>query len=268
VANPNVLQHANAQRGAGATNTIQKAFAGNVAAGDVVLLGVSVSASGVTTSSVTDDAGNTYTKLASKLSTIDSFPSELSVWSSKIATGGTLTVTAHLSGAAAFAGIEILDCVNTSERLDVSATADVTSANASTGATAAVAAANELAVCFWLDPASGVTNVSPGGGWTGLDAPAAGPTSATTENCFAEWKLGPAAGGTVTGAWVSDAISTPNNIVLVLVVLQLPSTGTAVGPGSIVLDGVTTQHPVGNAVWLDGTEGAGGGMVWLDGRGV
>lgn len=265
MANPNVAQHANAARGSGATSAIAKAFGSNVPVGDVVLVGVAVSATGVTTSSVTDSAGNTYAKLASKLSTIDAFPSELSVWASKVTSGGTLTVTATLSGNSAFAAIEILDCTNTTATLDVSATADSTAANPSCGPTAGVAAANELAVCFWGDPANGLPSVAAGSGWTGLDVSG---DSSTAENCFAEWQVGPSAGSTVTAPWTASGAVSPNNDLLVLVVLKNPATGVPIGPGFIYLDGTAKQQPLGTCQWLDGTEGTASGTTWVDGKGV
>jgi Domain of unknown function (DUF1929)/Fibronectin type III domain/Glyoxal oxidase N-terminus len=155
------------KRVAAVTNTLQPA--NNVTTGNrlIVLTGI-WSAAKATASTVTDSAGNTYTKLTSIKANDDT---ELTVWSAPITAGGgtrpTITVRAtgsadigatvlEYSGLSTAAGAAVVDQLKT-------ATGKTTvAANVSSGATAASTAAGELAMGFYVD--SGFGNALTGDG--------------------------------------------------------------------------------------------------------
>ncbi|HEX6403789.1 MAG TPA: fibronectin type III domain-containing protein [Pseudonocardiaceae bacterium] len=128
-------------------------------------------ASGATTSSVTDSAGNSYTELT-HFTASDS--TEMSVWTAPITAGGTKpTITAKTTSTAdiGMAAMEYsgVSAATGSSVLDVQAHATGTTGNAATvssGATSATTASGELAIGFYAD--SGFTDtLTPGTGWTG-----------------------------------------------------------------------------------------------------
>jgi Galactose oxidase-like, Early set domain/Fibronectin type III domain len=147
------------------TNALQPTA--NVTTGNrlIVLTGI-WSAGKATASTVTDSAGNTYTKLTAIKASEDT---ELTVWSAPITVGGgtrpTITVRAtgsadigasvlEYSGLSAAAGAAVVDQLKT-------ATGKTTVAgNVSSGATAASTAAGELAMGFYVD--SGFSNALTG----------------------------------------------------------------------------------------------------------
>jgi hypothetical protein len=117
--------------------------------------------SGPTARTVTDSAGNTYTKL---LSSKASDNTEMSVWSAPVTRGGGTkpTITATPS-ASADLGIEVLEysglsAVSDATVVDKSKTATgktSTAATVQSGATASTTADNELALGFYLDSGFG-----------------------------------------------------------------------------------------------------------------
>ena len=154
----------------------------NVSAGNRLIVEVGVwSSTSATASTVTDSAGNTYTKLTSFTA---SEHTELSVWTAPINAGGgtrpTITVkttgTADIgaavleySGLSAASGTGVLDQIKTA-----TATTGSSAATVSSGATAPSTAANELALGVYNDSGFGNalagdasyatrTNVSPTG---------------------------------------------------------------------------------------------------------
>ncbi|HEY6594067.1 MAG TPA: galactose oxidase-like domain-containing protein, partial [Asanoa sp.] len=153
------------KRVAAVTNALQPTA--NVTTGNrlVVLTGI-WSAAKATASTVTDSAGNTYTKLTAIKANDDT---ELTVWSAPITNGGgtrpTITVRAtgsadigatvlEYSGLSTAAGAAVVDQLKT-------ATGKTTvAANVSSGATAASTAAGELAMGFYVD--SGFSNALTG----------------------------------------------------------------------------------------------------------
>jgi hypothetical protein len=121
-------------------------------------------------SSVTDTAGNTYTKV---LSFTASDGTEQSIWTAPITAGGgtrpTITVTPtakadigvavlEYSGLATTAGSTVVDKTATNTGTTSSAT------TVSSGPTAATTAGNELAIGFYADSGFGTTPTA-GGGW-------------------------------------------------------------------------------------------------------
>jgi hypothetical protein len=153
------------KRVAAITNALQPTA--NVTTGNrlIVLTGI-WSAGKATASTVTDSAGNTYTKLTAIKANEDT---ELTVWSAPITAGGgtrpTITVRAtgtadigasvlEYSGLSTAAGAAVVDQLKT-------ATGNTTvAANVSSGATAASTAAGELAIGFYAD--SGFSNALTG----------------------------------------------------------------------------------------------------------
>jgi hypothetical protein len=144
-----------------------------VSTGDRLIVQVGIWSSGnATARSVTDTAGNTWTRLSS---TVASDHTELSTWTAPVASGGgtrpTVTVTA--TGAADI-GAGLLDYAGVSTAtgtgvLDVSKSATGSTgsvaATVATGATTATTAGPELAVGLYAD--SGFSNgLTAGTGWT------------------------------------------------------------------------------------------------------
>jgi hypothetical protein len=172
----------------------------NVTTGDRLIVQTGIWSHGnATASTVTDSAGNTYTKLTS-LKASDN--TELSVWSAPITAGGatkpTITVRAtdtadigaavlEYSGLSTAAGAGVVDQLKTATSKTTAA------ANVSSGATAASTAAGELAMGFYVDsgfsnallgdPAFTVrTNVSPTSDMELLAQDRVLPTSGATAN--------------------------------------------------------------------------------------
>jgi hypothetical protein len=153
------------KRVAAVTNALQPTA--NVTTGNrlIVLTGI-WSAAKATASTVTDSAGNTYTKLTAIKASEDT---ELTVWSAPITAGGgtrpTITVRAtgsadigasvlEYSGLSAAAGTAVVDQLKTATGMTTVA------GNVSSGATAASTAAGELAMGFYVD--SGFSNALTG----------------------------------------------------------------------------------------------------------
>ena len=199
------------KRGVAASLALQPTA--NVTAGNRLIVQVGVWSFGkATASTVTDSAGNTYTKLTSVKASDDT---ELSVWSAPITAGGgtrpTITVTTtasadigatvlEYSGLSTAAGTGVVDVLKT-------ATGKTTAAgNVSSGATAASTAAGELAMGFYADSGFGNaltgdsaftvrTNVSPTGDMELLAQDRVLTASGTTANPSTGRGQHPVAGG-------------------------------------------------------------------------
>jgi hypothetical protein len=144
-----------------------------VSTGDRLIVQVGIWSSGnATARSVTDTAGNTWTRLASTVATDHT---ELSTWTAPVVSGGgtrpTISVTATGS---ADIGASVLDYSGVSTAagvgvLDVSKAATGTTGTAATtvatGATTATTAGPELALGFYVDSGFG-DSVTAGTGWT------------------------------------------------------------------------------------------------------
>jgi hypothetical protein len=147
--------------------------AANITAGNRIIVEVGIwNAAHSTAASVTDSAGNTYTKV---LSFTASEGTEQSIWTAPITAGGatrpTITVTPtsaadvgvaalEYSGLATTAGSTVVDKTATNTGTTSSAT------SVSSGPTAATTAGNELAIGFYADSGFGTTPTA-GSGWTG-----------------------------------------------------------------------------------------------------
>jgi hypothetical protein len=172
---PGFVQQAGG-RGLGATRAVT--MPSTVLAGDRMVVEVGVwNSDHATATGVTDTAGNTYTRLSTKVA---SDGTELSVWSAPITAGGGTkpTVTARVSSSAdvGVAAVEYsgLSPVAGTGVVDQTVSATGTTAVASSGQTAATTADGELAVGFYTDSGFGRTltagagfsqrvNVSPAG---------------------------------------------------------------------------------------------------------
>ncbi|MBI4899051.1 MAG: fibronectin type III domain-containing protein, partial [Actinobacteria bacterium] len=144
-----------------------------ISTGDRLIVQVGIwSLSGATAKSVTDAAGNSWTRLTS---TVASDGTQLSSWAAPVSAGGgtrpTVTVTATGSadigaGLLEYAGVST---VTGTAVVDVSRTATgktgSTNGTVATGATTATTAGPELAVGLYADSGFGDT-LSPGAGWT------------------------------------------------------------------------------------------------------
>jgi hypothetical protein len=144
-----------------------------VAAGDRLIAQVAIWSSGnATAKSVTDSAGNTWTRLTS---TVASDHTELSTWTAPVTAGAgtrpTITVTAtgtadigagllDYTGVSTATGTAVVDTSKTATGTTGSSTATV-----ATGSTAATTAAPEIALGFYADSGFGDT-LTPGTGWT------------------------------------------------------------------------------------------------------
>jgi RHS repeat-associated protein len=147
-------------------------FAANVTNGDRIVVVVGVWNSGATASGVADSAGNTYTKVAGRVA---SDGTEETIWTAPITAGGGTkpTVTATATGTADI-GIAVseysgLSTAAGSAAVDQSVITFGTSsgaATASSGATPATTAGNELAVGAYVDSGFNDT-LSYGSGWSG-----------------------------------------------------------------------------------------------------
>jgi hypothetical protein len=147
-------------------------------AGDRLIVEVGVwSGSNATVSTVTDNAGDTFTKLTSSTA---SDHAQISVWTAVVATGGTKPVITATASGSADIGVVALEYSGLSTAatvVDQSHTATGTTAGAgsvSSGATPAVTADGELAIGFYADSGFGAllsggaglttrANVSPNG---------------------------------------------------------------------------------------------------------
>ena len=144
-----------------------------VSAGDRLVVEVGVwNSSGATAGSVTDSAGNSYTELAHFKA---SDKTELSVWSAPVTSGGgTRPVITVKPTSAADVGVAALEysgvsAAGDSSVVDVQSHASGTTTTAATvgsGATAATAGGNELALGFYADSGFGDT-LTGGAGFTG-----------------------------------------------------------------------------------------------------
>ncbi len=144
-----------------------------VNSGDRLIVQVGIwSLGGAKAGSVTDSAGNTWTRLTS---TVASDGTELSTWTAPVVAGGgsrpTVTVRAtesadigasllEYAGVSTVAGAGVVDVSRTATGSTGSASATV-----GTGATAATSAGPEVAVGFYADSGFGDT-LSAGAGWT------------------------------------------------------------------------------------------------------
>jgi hypothetical protein len=145
---------------------------GNITAGNRIVVEVGIwNSSHASARTVTDAAGNTYTKV---LGFVASDGTEQSIWTAPITAGGgtrpvvTVTPTSpadvgvavlEYSGLSPAAGAAVVDRTVTNSGTTTSPT------TVSSGATAATTAGNELAVGFYCDSGFGTTPVA-GGGWT------------------------------------------------------------------------------------------------------
>lgn len=144
-----------------------------VTLGDRLVVEVGIwSIGGATAKSVTDSAGNTWTRLTA---TLASDHTQLSSWTAPVTAGGgtkpTVTVTA--TGTADI-GVGVLDysgvsTVTGAGVVDVSRTATGTTGGTpitvATGATSATTAGPEVAIGMYADSGFGDT-LTPGAGWT------------------------------------------------------------------------------------------------------
>ncbi|TDQ00276.1 fibronectin type III domain-containing protein [Labedaea rhizosphaerae] len=149
---PGFVQQASG-RGLGATRAVT--MPSTVLAGDRMVVEVGVwNTENATATGVTDSAGNTYTRLSTKVAPDGT---ELSVWSAPITAGGGTkpTITARVSSSAdvGVAAVEYsgLSPVAGTGVVDQSVSATGTTAVASSGQTAATTAGGELAVGFYAD---------------------------------------------------------------------------------------------------------------------
>ncbi len=152
-------------------SSISATPAANVTAGDLLVVMVGVWGGGSqTASSVTDSAGDTYTKV---LHFTASDGTEMSVWTAPVATGGTKPAITAKPSSAADVGIQILEYSGLSAAtgaaaIDQLAHASGTTSSAATvqsGATAATTASGELAIGFYLDSGFG-DSLTAGTGFT------------------------------------------------------------------------------------------------------
>jgi len=144
-----------------------------VSTGDRLIVQVGIwSAGNATAKSVTDTAGNTWTRLTSIVATDHT---ELSTWTAPVVSGGgtrpTISVTAtgsadigasvlDYSGVSTAAGVGVLDVSKSATGTTGSASATV-----ATGATTATTAGPELAVGLYADSGFG-DSLTAGTGWT------------------------------------------------------------------------------------------------------
>jgi hypothetical protein len=144
-----------------------------VGTGDRLIVQVGIWSSGsATAKSVTDAAGNTWTRLSS---TVASDHTELSTWTAPVVTGGgtrpTITVTAtgsadigasvlDYSGVSTLTGIGVLDVSRTATGSTGGAAATVAS-----GVTTVTTGGPELAVGLYADSGFG-NSLTVGTGWT------------------------------------------------------------------------------------------------------
>jgi hypothetical protein len=144
-----------------------------VSTGDRLIVQVGIwSAGNATAKSVTDTAGNTWTRLTSTVATDHT---ELSTWTAPVVAGGgtlpTITVTAtgsadigasllDYSGVSTAAGVSVLDLSKSA-----TGTTGAAAATVATGATTATTAGPELAVGLYADSGFG-DSLTAGTGWT------------------------------------------------------------------------------------------------------
>jgi hypothetical protein len=146
--------------------------ASNVTAGNRLIVEVGIwSGASATARTVTDSAGNTYTKV---LSFVAGDGTEQSIWTAPITAGGgtrpTITVTPTSTADVGVAVLEYsgLSTAAGTGAVDVTATRFGTTSGAASvtsGNTAATTAGPELAIGFYNDSGFGTTPAA-GGGWT------------------------------------------------------------------------------------------------------
>ena len=162
---PVFIQEVSAHAGAVSTAGISVKPNSNLSAGNRLVVEVGGwSSTGATTASVTDSAGDTFTKLTS-FSAGDG--SQMSIWTAPIVNGGGTepTITAKPSGTSdmAIAALEYqgLSTASGTTVLDQLATATGTTSSAATvqsGSTPTTSGANELAIGFYTTRASETTS--------------------------------------------------------------------------------------------------------------
>lgn len=166
------IQNAGSGSGSGATSA-STTLAGTSAAGDRIVVAVRVDSSpnGAVVANVTDSAGNVYSRhVTAQNSRPSGYQAQVTIWSAVVAAGAKLTITASSTAsaditvaAAEYAG---LGGSGGPAAVDVTAGAgSVATTNPATGPTAAVSAANELAVAAYGDGGAAVA-ISAGTGWT------------------------------------------------------------------------------------------------------
>jgi hypothetical protein len=154
--------------------------------GNRLIVGVQTAPT-ITTSSITDSAGNTYTKLATQADST----SELTLWTSLITVAGTLTVTVTFSGSSATSrAISVAEYAGLSTDtgsacVDKSAATSGTSTSAASGSTAATTGNGQIAI----------------GAFGGLGVAA---QSFTGTGGFTK-QVGVDGGATAAGCWLADA---------------------------------------------------------------
>lgn len=102
--------------GSNSTNVI--AFGSNNTSGNLLAMGIGMQGTGVSVSSVTDSAGNTWTKVYSQQATDTDGDTE--VWICGSCVAGANTVTVHISGSTFATAIEIYELSGTSGAADQS----------------------------------------------------------------------------------------------------------------------------------------------------
>jgi hypothetical protein len=169
VATPTFVQQTGAQ---GTAGTLSVTLPANLGPGNRLVVEASTwSSTGATTSGVTDSAGDPFTEVAHWKAGDNT---ELSVWTAPITGGGgqAPVITARASGTADVGVVAMeyagLSAVADASAVDVAATNSGATSGAATvqsGATAATATGNELAIGFYGD--SGFNHpLTAGSGWT------------------------------------------------------------------------------------------------------
>lgn len=160
--------------GTGATTSVARAFSGLVAAGNLIVVAVSWgSASVVESCTVSDNLGNTYTRLTNCDQVDATNQQQIAVFYAKNVVGGSCTVTATFAGSRDNNGIVIAEYsgVDTTAPADQSVgnfqTAPGTGANAVTSTAKTTTQAGELAVGAYADTSVGAgTTITAGTGFT------------------------------------------------------------------------------------------------------
>ena len=214
----------------------------NVVQGNRIIVAVSVwAASTVTTTSVTDSAGNTYVK---EKSVVIDTTGEASIWSAPITVGdGTKpTVTAHFDQSTNEVALFVneysgLSSGSTGYTNGSAAASTVLSGGAQTitsGATSPVpAASNELAFTYFGDGGDNEASITPTAGWTQRGTSILGSNNA--EGACADQNT--VAGTGSNGSW---SVSSPvgGTVGVVTVVYQLGLIGGVGGVGQNDITGM------------------------------
>jgi hypothetical protein len=167
---PTFIQQAGTQTGSGSTLSVT--LPANLGSGNRLIVEVGTwGSAGSVTNSVTDAAGDTFTEVSHWKGSDNT---ELSVWTAPVTGGGgqAPAITAHTS-ATADIGVQAMEysglaTASDATVVDQQATATGTTSAAATvqsGATAATAVGNELAIGFYGDSGFNHT-LSGGSGWT------------------------------------------------------------------------------------------------------